>query len=232
MVISESPIPSPINRMTLRAWPSLIASRIAVDWSPSSRRAPPGVVRSPSAARLTVSPTDFPPLSLLQAARGSTATAPSTVATVRYVLTDTREIERDRGERSLAAARTLGEDVAMAHAAAFNDVRRAVAGFGPRATVITVAESLRPHVVTAVVGVDGESLLIDVGAGTRANLTAHPDLVLAWNPPGDGEYQLILDGTAEQIGAPDERGCQHGACRRGGRDSAPAGRPSRRCAVV
>ncbi len=94
----------------------------------------------------------------------------------------------------------------MAHAAAFDDVRRAVSGFGPRATVITVAESLRPHVVTAVVGVDGESLLIDVGAGTRANLTVHPDLVLAWHPPGDGEYQLILDGTAEQIGAPDERG--------------------------
>ena len=42
----------------------------------------------------------------------------------------------------------------MAHAAAFDDVRRVVADFGPRATVITVAESLRPHVVTAVVGVD------------------------------------------------------------------------------
>jgi len=106
----------------------------------------------------------------------------------------------------LAAARTLGEDVVMAHAAAFDDVRRAVADFGPRATVITVAESLRPHVVTAVVGVDGESLLIDVGAGTRATLVSHPDLALVWTPPGDGEYQLILDGTAEHIGEPDGRG--------------------------
>jgi hypothetical protein len=93
----------------------------------------------------------------------------------------------------------------MAHAAAFDDVRRAVADFGPRATIITVAESLRPHVVTAVVGVDGESLLIDVGAGTRANLVAHPDLALVWTPPGNGEYELILDGTAEHIGEPDGR---------------------------
>ena len=94
----------------------------------------------------------------------------------------------------------------MAHAAAFDDVRRAVAGFGPRATVVTVAESLRPHVVTAVVGVESESLVIDVGAGSRANLAAHPDLVLVWNPPGDGECQLILDGTADHIGEPDGRG--------------------------
>ena len=85
--------------------------------------------------------------SLPHAASGSTAIAPITAATLRYVLTDTREIERDRGERVLAAARTLGEAFVMAHAAAFDDVRRAVADFGPRATVITVAESLRPHVV-------------------------------------------------------------------------------------
>ena len=94
----------------------------------------------------------------------------------------------------------------MAHAAAFDDVRRAVADFGPRATVITVADSLRPHVVTAVVGVDSESLVIDVGAGSRANLAAYPGLALVWNPPGDGEYQLILDGTAAHIGEPDARG--------------------------
>jgi hypothetical protein len=98
----------------------------------------------------------------------------------------------------------------MAHQVAFDDVRRAMSDFGSRATVITVADSLRPHVVTAVVGVDGERLVVDVGASTRANVVAHPDLTLVWNPPDDsvfgGEYQLILDGTADYVGPPDDRG--------------------------
>jgi len=77
--------------------------------------------------------------------------------------------------------------------------------FGRRATLVTVAEDLRPHVVTAIVGVDGGHLVADVGSRTRSNLVYRPALTLVWHPHGDGEYQLILDGTAEHVGEPDER---------------------------
>src|SRR3954451_5226470 len=110
MVSSESPMPSPISRMTFLAPDPLSALRIASDWSPDWRRAPPLVVRSPLAARVTVFP--LPPLSALppQAASGNTATTASTAATLRYPSTAIlglltvgiqRGIERHARERVL-----------------------------------------------------------------------------------------------------------------------------------
>ena len=93
----------------------------------------------------------------------------------------------------------------MPHEIEFDDVRRAIAEFGSRATLVTVTEALRPHIVTAVIGVDRDRLVADVGSTTRSNAITHPRLCLVWNPDGDGEYQLILDGTAEDIGEPNER---------------------------
>jgi hypothetical protein len=82
-------MPSPISRMTFLAPETLTASRMALLWSPSNRRAPPLTARSPVAARVTVSPAAAFSVSLpLQAASGSTATAPTTTATLRYVLFD------------------------------------------------------------------------------------------------------------------------------------------------
>ena len=80
-----------------------------------------------------------------------------------------------------------------------------MAQFGPRATLVTVTAELRPHIVTAVIGVDGDRLVADVGSRTRSNMINHPGLSLVWNPDGDGEYQLIVDGMAEDIGEPNER---------------------------
>ncbi len=94
----------------------------------------------------------------------------------------------------------------MAHQVEFDDVRRAIAEFGPVAGLVTVAETLRPHVVTAEVEVDGQALVADVGATTRANLLTRPDLALVWYPTGGGEYQLILDGTVQDVGEPGENG--------------------------
>jgi hypothetical protein len=91
------------------------------------------------------------------------------------------------------------------HEIEFDDVRRAMAQFGPRATLVTVTEALLPHIVTAVIGVDCDRLVADVGSRTRSNAINHPGLSLVWNPAGDGEYQLILDGTAEGVGEPNER---------------------------
>lgn len=92
----------------------------------------------------------------------------------------------------------------MAHEAHFDDVRRLIGELGSRATLVTVTESLRPHIVSAMIGVDGDRLVADVGSRTRSNVIDHPGLTLVWNPVGDGEYQLILDGTAEHIGEPNE----------------------------
>jgi hypothetical protein len=93
----------------------------------------------------------------------------------------------------------------VAHVVEFDDVRRLIGEFGSRATLVTVTESLRPHIVTAMVAVDGDRLVADVGSRTRSNVLDHPGLTLVWNPDGDDEYQLILDGTAEHIGEPNGR---------------------------
>ncbi len=93
----------------------------------------------------------------------------------------------------------------MPHQAKFDDVRRLIGEFGSRATLVTVTASLRPHIVTAMIRVDGERLVADVGSSTRCNAIDHPDLTVVWNPRDDGEYQLILDGTAEHVGEPDDR---------------------------
>ena len=96
-------------------------------------------------------------------------------------------------------------DAYVPHEVAFDDVRRLIREFGSRATLVTVGESLRPHVVTAMITIDGERLIADVGARTRSNAIARPGLTLVWDPDGDGEYQLILDGTADEVGEPNER---------------------------
>lgn len=85
----------------------------------------------------------------------------------------------------------------MPHEAQFADVARLIEQFGPRATLITVTEGSRPHVVTAMVRVHGERLVADVGPSTRANVTDRPGVALVWHPSGDGEYQLIVDGIVD-----------------------------------
>ena len=94
----------------------------------------------------------------------------------------------------------------MAHTSEFTDVRRAVERFGATATLITVDDSLSPHVVSAVVTVEDGQLIAEVGSRTRSNLLDRPALALVWNPADDGEYQLILDGIADRVSDPNERG--------------------------
>ena len=72
--------------------------------------------------------------------------------------------------------------------------------------MVTVTEAPRPHVVSALVRLDGESLLVDVGPTTRSNLAARPGCALVWDPASGGEYQLILDGSAEDVGTPGDDG--------------------------
>ena len=83
----------------------------------------------------------------------------------------------------------------------FADVRRHVAEFGDRATLITVTRSSTPHVVSTVVDVIDGRLCTRVGQRTADNLAEHPALTLVWQPAAGGEYQLILDGVVEPADA-------------------------------
>jgi hypothetical protein len=88
----------------------------------------------------------------------------------------------------------------MGRAVDFADVRRHVAEFGDRATLITVTNSSTPHVVSTVVEVIDDRLRTRVGQRTADNLATHPALTLVWQPVNGGEYQLILDGIVEPGG--------------------------------
>ena len=94
----------------------------------------------------------------------------------------------------------------MAHPVSFDDVKRRVVEFGVRATIITVTADSKPHVVTAVLEIDDDRLVTHVGKRTCANLAERPQLTLTWLPTDGDEYQLILDGHADRVGEPDERG--------------------------
>lgn len=94
----------------------------------------------------------------------------------------------------------------MSRPVEFVDVQRRVTEFGSRASLVSVSADDRPHVVTAMIEPVGDRLVTRVGARTGANLADKPDLTLTWNPSGDGDYLLILDGTVESIGAADPDG--------------------------
>jgi hypothetical protein len=70
-----------------------------------------------------------------------------------------------------------------------------IAEYGDAAYLVTVTDDQQPHVVSVRVRVDGEHLAMDVGRGTRANLTRRPTLTLLWQPVSGGDYSLIVDGT-------------------------------------
>jgi hypothetical protein len=72
--------------------------------------------------------------------------------------------------------------------------------FGSTASLVTVSEDGTPHVVSVVVGTDGERLTVDVGTRTRENVSSRPNATLVWFPPHGGNYQMIVDGVVEQIG--------------------------------
>lgn len=101
----------------------------------------------------------------------------------------------------------------MSRPAEFADVDRRIDEFGDRATVMTVTPDGSPHVVSAVIAVDGERLVTRVGSGTAANLSERPSVSLTWQPPPGGEYLLILDGTVEGLGDADADGVSEIAIR-------------------
>jgi Pyridoxamine 5'-phosphate oxidase len=75
-------------------------------------------------------------------------------------------------------------------------LRAAIAERAASAYVLTVSDDGRPHAVHAPVRWEGDALAADVGRRTAANAAARPGVSLLYGVRADGEYSLIVDGTA------------------------------------
>jgi hypothetical protein len=79
---------------------------------------------------------------------------------------------------------------------AMAELRAAVDARGSRAYVLTVSDDGAPRVVHAPLRWDGDALVVEVGARTAANARARPAVSLLFPVRSDGDYSLIVDGTA------------------------------------
>jgi hypothetical protein len=67
---------------------------------------------------------------------------------------------------------------------------------GPSAYVLTVDAGERPHAVHAPVRWEGAVVAADVGRRSAANATTRPGVSLLFPVRWEGDYSLIVDGTA------------------------------------
>lgn len=80
---------------------------------------------------------------------------------------------------------------------ALDDLRTALAERPSSAYLLTVSDDGRPHAVHVGLAWDGDRLAADVGRRTAANAAARPNAVsLVFPVRTDGDYSLIVDGTA------------------------------------
>lgn len=94
----------------------------------------------------------------------------------------------------------------MSKVTTFEQVRAGIAHYGDLAILVTIGDDGRPHVVTSLVDIDGEQLVVGVGARSRVNLEQRPVATLVWNPAPDDEYLLIVDTSLDTIDEADGRG--------------------------
>jgi hypothetical protein len=86
-----------------------------------------------------------------------------------------------------------------------DQLRDAVAERGPGAYVLTVSDDGRPHAVHAAVRWIGDALAAEVGRRSAANAVARPSVSMLFPVRADGDYSLIVDGTAVVEADGDER---------------------------
>lgn len=79
---------------------------------------------------------------------------------------------------------------------ALDGLRAALAERGGRAYLLTVSDDGRPHVVHAAVGAQGDLLAVDVGTRSAANAAVRPEVSLLYPVRDEGDYSLIVDGSA------------------------------------
>jgi len=75
-------------------------------------------------------------------------------------------------------------------------LRAAVAERGGSAYVLTVGDDARPHAVHAPVRWEGDVLAADVGKRSAANAATQTFVSLLFPVRTEGDYSLIVDGTA------------------------------------
>jgi hypothetical protein len=75
-------------------------------------------------------------------------------------------------------------------------LRAAVEERGASAYVLTVSDDGRVHAVHCPVTWEGGRLAAEVGSRTAANAAARPRISLLYPRRGEGDYSLIVDGTA------------------------------------
>lgn len=84
----------------------------------------------------------------------------------------------------------------MSIAVPLDRLRAALDERGPNAYLLTVSDDGRPHAVHGPVGWEGDALAVDAGTRTAGNAGARPSVSLLYPVRADGDYSLIIDGTA------------------------------------
>jgi hypothetical protein len=79
---------------------------------------------------------------------------------------------------------------------ALDGLRAALEERGGTAYVLTVSDDSRPHAVHCPLRWTDDALAVDVGKRSAANATARPAVSLLCPVRADGDYSLIVDGTA------------------------------------
>ena len=75
-------------------------------------------------------------------------------------------------------------------------LRAAIEERGASGYLLTVSDDASPHAVHAPVRWDGDVIVADVGKRSAANAVARPAVSLLFPVRGEGDYSLIVDGTA------------------------------------
>jgi hypothetical protein len=84
----------------------------------------------------------------------------------------------------------------MSIAVPLDKLRAALAERGDGAYLLTVADDLRPHAVHVRVRWRADALVAEIGKRTASNAAARPPVSLLFPVRADGDYSLIVDGTA------------------------------------
>jgi hypothetical protein len=78
-----------------------------------------------------------------------------------------------------------------------------IARFGPSALLVTTSPDIRPHISSVLVTIEGESLVMGAGRGTRANAAERRAVTIVWPAESGGDFCLIVDAEAAE--SPAER---------------------------
>jgi hypothetical protein len=87
----------------------------------------------------------------------------------------------------------------MSVAVPLDGLRAAIAERGGGAYLLTVSDDGRPHVLHVAVRWDGDALAASVGKSSTRNAAERPAVSPVFPVRADGDYSLIVDGTAAPL---------------------------------